>query len=379
MEQVFTTISVLLNVVILILLFVKKSDTMLTSLSEKTVNLQNNLNNIDKNNREEFQNIRKELNEVGKQSRLELGESLDKFNNSLSLNLTKINDTYNQQLEGVSKNLSNLSNTNEDKLEKLRLIVDEKLKVLQESLKTEMKNFSSEISNLTKSNEEKMEKIKDQVELRLKTLQEDNNTKLEQMRNTVDEKLHNTLEKRLGESFKLVSERLEKVHQGLGEMQSLATGVGDLKKVLTNIKTRGIWGEIQLGTLLEQLLTIDQYEKNVITKKGSNDRVEFAIKLPSKNDDNEFVMLPIDSKFPLEDYQRLMEAQDSGDAVLANESLKQLEIRLKGEAKSINTKYIDPPNTTDFAIMFLPTEGLYAEVLRRPGLADLLQRDIGLS
>jgi DNA recombination protein RmuC len=177
------------------------------------------------------------------------------------------------------------------------------------------------------------------------------------------------LEKRLGESFKLVSERLELVHKGLGEMQTLALGVGDLKKVLTNIKTRGTWGEIQLGNLLEQILAPEQFIKNVVTKKGSNERVEYAIKLP------EGVLLPIDSKFPQEDYQKLMEAQEQANSVLVEELSKQLETRIKAEARDIRDKYIDPPYTTDFGFMFLPTEGLYAEVLRRPGLVDILQRE----
>jgi DNA recombination protein RmuC len=210
----------------------------------------------------------------------------------------------------------------------------------------------------------------------LRTLQEDNSRKLEQMRAVVDEKLQSTLEKRLGESFRQVSERLEQVYKGLGEMRSLATGVGDLKKVLTNVKTRGTWGEIQLGNILEQILTPEQYDVNVVTKKNSNERVEFAIRLPGPNSDRDRVVwLPIDSKFPQEDYQRLMDAQEAADKDLAEKSIKSLEIRIKAEAKDIKEKYIDPPNTTDFGIMFLPVEGLYAEVLRRPGLCDTLQRD----
>jgi DNA recombination protein RmuC len=193
------------------------------------------------------------------------------------------------------------------------------------------------------------------------------------MRETVDEKLHSTLEKRLGESFKMVSERLEKVHQGLGEMQNLANGVGDLKKVLTNVKTRGTWGEVQLENLLEQVLTVDQYEKNIATKKGSRDPVEFAIKLPGR--DNHPVYLPIDAKFPLEDYQRLQEAQEKANVLAIEETGKALENRVKLEAKNIKEKYIDPPFTTDFGILFLPTEGLYAEIIRRVGLCDSLQRD----
>lgn len=223
--------------------------------------------------------------------------------------------------------------------------------------------------------ENKLDKLRETVDGRLKELQVDNSNKLEQMRATVDEKLHATLEQRLGESFKLVSERLEQVHKGLGEMHSLAAGVGDLKKVLTNVKTRGIWGEVQLGNLLEQTLTLDQYELNVATRKGSADRVEYAIKLPAKDGAGGVVWLPVDSKFPTEDYQRLLDAQDTGDIEAVALHLKQLETRLKGEGKDIKSKYIDPPHTTDFAIMFLPTEGLYAEALRRPGLSEWLQRE----
>jgi len=244
--------------------------------------------------------------------------------------------------------------------------------------KNQLEMFGSHISALTLSNEQRMENLRQAVEDRLKDLQEDNSKKLDQMRSTVDEKLSATLETRLGESFKLVSERLEQVHKGLGEMQTLASGVGDLKKVLTNVKTRGTWGEIQLGSLLDQILTPEQYEKNVAVKKKSGERVEFAIKMPGNNggkDNCEFVWLPIDSKFPQEDYQRLVDASESGNAEAAEEAIKQLEIRLKSEARSIRDKYIDPPNTTDFAIMFLPTEGLYSEALRRAGLCDHLQRE----
>ncbi|MFH1231734.1 MAG: DNA recombination protein RmuC [Planctomycetota bacterium] len=246
---------------------------------------------------------------------------------------------------------------------------------LNKSLKSGLDTFLIQLSNLTKSNEDRLERMRVTVEERLKLLQDENSQKLEQMRVTVDEKLHSTLEKRLGESFKMVSERLELVHKGLGEMQTLASGVGDLKKVLTNIKTRGTWGEIQLGNLLEQILTLEQYAKNVVTKKGSSERVEFAIKLPGRDKNEGIVWLPIDAKFPLEDYQKLVEAQEQANPGLVDELGKLLENRIKAEAKDIKEKYIDPPHTTDFGILFLPVEGLYAEVLRRPGLCDLLQRE----
>ncbi len=253
-----------------------------------------------------------------------------------------------------------------------RLVREEMANNRRESAQS-IKDFTDQLLKLTDMNERKLEQGREVVEPRLQALQEDNSKKLEKMRETVDEKLHSTLEKRLGESFKVVSDRLEKVHAGLGEMQSLASGVGDLKKVLTNVKTRGTWGEIQLGNLLEQMLTADQYERNVVTKQGSRDPVEFAIKLPGR--DSKVVYIPVDAKFPKEDYDRLLEAQDKNDMAALEESVKAIESRIKLEARKIRDKYIDPPHTTDFAIMYLITEGLYAEVLRRPGLCDLLQRE----
>jgi DNA recombination protein RmuC len=216
--------------------------------------------------------------------------------------------------------------------------------------------------------------VRETLVTRLGEIQSDTANKLEEMRKTVDEKLHATLEQRLGESFKQVSDRLEAVHRGLGEMQTLATGVGDLKRVLTNVKSRGTWGEVQLGALIEQTLTIDQYQKNISTKPGSRDVVEFAIRLPGHSAETP-VWLPVDAKFPMEDYQRLMEAQDRADLPEMESAAKALESRIKLEAKTIREKYIEPPHTTDFAILFLPTEGLYAEVMRRQGLLELLQRD----
>jgi DNA recombination protein RmuC len=242
--------------------------------------------------------------------------------------------------------------------------------------KDQLDSFSKQLMAMTRLNEEKIDGMRKTMETQLQALREDNTRKLEQMRATVDEKLQSTLDKRLGESFKQVSERLEQVYKGLGEMRTLATGVGDLKKVLTNVKTRGTWGEIRLSHILEQILTPDQYDVNVATKKNSNERVEFAIKLPGQDADKEkIIWMPIDSKFPQEDYQRLMDAQEAADKVLAEKSIKNLEMRIKAEARLIKEKYLDPPDTTDFGIMFLPVEGLYAEVLRRPGLCDNLQRE----
>lgn len=278
----------------------------------------------------EFNTIRQELSTNFKDTREELSNTIG----------SKITDSSSiQQLQ-----LTNLTTINETKLE-----------------------------NTRKNMEEKLENIRKTMEVSLTNLQKDNNEKLEKMRVTVDEKLQGTLEKRLGESFKIVNDRLESVYKGLGEMQNLAQGVGDLKKVFTNVKSRGFWGEIQLGNILEQFLTKEQYECNVKTKPKSNDLVEFAIKLPGRND-NEFVWLPVDSKFPIEDYSRLVDAEDLGDSSLVLESRKKLENSIKSFAKDISDKYIEPPFTTDFGIMFLPTESLYCEVLRNTGLCEFISQ-----
>jgi len=232
------------------------------------------------------------------------------------------------------------------------------------------------IQELTESNRTGIEKLRTTIDTQLKHLQESNEKKLDQMRETVDEKLQTTLEKRLGQSFKLVSERLEAVQQGLGEMQNLATGVGDLKRVLTNVKARGTWGEVQLGALLEQILTPDQYDKNVRTRENSQERVEYAIRLPGQDDNPEScVWMPIDSKFPQEDYLKLAEAADTADGDAVQKATAALLRSVHSSAKEIRDKYLNPPATTDFAIMFLPTEGLYAEVLRQPGQVEKIQQD----
>ncbi len=245
-------------------------------------------------------------------------------------------------------------------------------------LREEMTRGREENANAAKSQREELtaslESVRGIVDLRLQELQKDNAQQIERMRATVDEKLQGTLEKRLGESFKLVSERLEKVHQGLGAMQQLASDVGGLQRVLTNVKTRGGWGEVQLGTLLEQLLTPEQFDRNVQTRDESGERVDYAIKLPGESN-GAAVWLPIDAKFPMEDYQRLITAQESGDSTLTDGAMKDLETQLRKSAKDICAKYINPPKTTDFALMFLPTEGLYAEAIRRVGLVEQVQRD----
>lgn len=275
--------------------------------------------------------------------------NLRKSNNSLSREIrSELTNMFMQTREEISKNVGNK--------------IVETTNIQQVGL-----------ANLTSMNETKLENIRKAVEDKLSSLQKDNSEKLEQMRVTVDEKLHNTLEKRLGESFKLVNDRLESVYKGLGEMQNLAQGVGDLKKVFTNVKSRGYWGEIQLGNILEQFLTTDQYLVNVKTKPKSNDFVEFAIKLPGRNED-ETVLLPVDSKFPIEDYTRLVDAEEVGDVALVTESRKKLVNSIKLFAKDIHDKYIETPYTTDFAIMFLPTESLYCEVVKNTDLCETLSQ-----
>ncbi len=321
-------------ILILLILLKRSSLDRFRQYENKFAVLEKNLERLERIIKEESARNREEAGYSARQGREEMSSSLKLFSDSLLSRLTEI-------------------------------------AVLQ---KNQLDAFAGQLSTLTRLNEEKLEKMRTTIEERLQLLQNENSQKLEQMRAVVDEKLQATLEKRLGESFRLVSERLELVHKGLGEMQSLASGVGDLKKVLTNIKTRGIWGEVQLGSLLEQILTVEQYAVNVTTKKNSTERVEFAVKLPPRDGSENIIWLPIDAKFPLEDYQKLVEAQEQVNPALIDEIGKILENRIKAEAKNIQEKYLDPPNTTDFGILFLPVEGLYAEVLRRPGLCELVQR-----
>ena len=250
------------------------------------------------------------------------------------------------------------------------------LSQIGDSQSTKFQAFTGQLKNLTESNQAGLKHLQQTVDGRLEELRSSNEKKLEQMRTVVDEKLQSTLEKRLGESFKLVGDRLEAVQQGLGEMRSLASGVGDLKKVLTNVKTRGTWGEVQLGALLDQVLTPEQYDRNVKPRPDSRDIVEFAIRLPGPDaEPDQCVWLPIDSKFPQEDYLRLVEASDNGDAAAVQTAHTALIRSIQDSAKDVSSKYLNPPLTTDFAILFLPTEGLYAEALRHPGLVERLQRD----
>ncbi|MFA6184843.1 MAG: DNA recombination protein RmuC [Candidatus Shapirobacteria bacterium] len=276
-----------------------------------------------------------------------------------------------------SKNTDNTAELIKE-LDKIQVKLENSIKqdfsLNRQELGTSFNNFSIKLDKLITGISTNLNQVRESIEKRLELIQKDNSVQLEKMRVTVDEKLQSTLEKRLGESFKQVSTQLESVYKGLGEMQTLAVGVGDLKKVLSNVKIRGTWGEVQLNSLLEQILTNDQYDKNVAVKSGSADRVEFAIRLPGKDDENKQCWLPIDSKFPLEDYQNLIKAQDAVDLVQIEISSKALENRVKTEAKYIFDKYIDPPHTTDFAILYLPIEGLYAEITQKQALVDTLQR-----
>jgi DNA recombination protein RmuC len=294
--------------------------------------------------------LRREISDSARDDRQELAQNLATFQQSLVQQGAEGTRTQNTQIDAFGQQLALLQKTLSDTL------------VLQ-------------LQSLSESNARRMMEVRQTLEVQLTQLQATNATKLDEMRATVDEKLQTTLQTRLGESFKQVADRLEQVHKGLGEMQTLAQGVGDLKHLLTNVKTRGIFGEAQLASLLEQVLVADQYLAQVATRPGSKNVVDFAIKLPGKSDHGEPLWLPIDAKFPNEDYERLLEAQGRADVAAAEAAGKALELRIRLEARSIVDKYVEPPYTTDFAILFLPTEGLYAEVLRRPGLMQALQRE----
>jgi DNA recombination protein RmuC len=327
--------------------------------------------------------LRAQMQTTAQSTRQELTGNFAQFQQTLAAQLTSVATIQNNQIDGFSQQLAKLNEANAQQLESMRQAITLQAQTGREEQSIALKRFGDTLNQtltaLTESNAQRMAEVRATLEAKIKDLQTDNGARLEEMRKTVDEKLHATLEQRLGESFKLVSDRLEKVHQGLGEMQQLAIGVGDLKRVLTNVKTRGTWGEVQLEMLLEQILTADQYAKNVETIPGTGERVEFAIKLPGVDDGLVPVWLPIDAKFPKEQYERLAEAADRADADGVALAGRELERAVRLEAKTIAEKYLSPPLTTDFAILFLPTEGLYAEVMRRPGLADELQRTCRVS
>jgi len=346
---VLGVISVLLLLAVLLIQLRARSDGSQNMLSE--------LANLASANERLERELRTEVQTSARGTRAELSQGLSLFQQAMLAQSSDVARTQNEQIDSFRMQLGAMQQHVSEALQRFSDGLNEQLRLVSEG------------------NERKLGEVRLVVEQRLTALQEGNEKKLDQMRATVDEKLQATLETRLGESFKQVADRLEQVHKGLGEMQSLAQGVGDLKHLLTNVKTRGIFGEAQLAALLEQVFTVDQYAAQIATRPGGKNTVDFAIKLPGRSDSGEPLWLPIDAKFPNEDYERLLDAQQRADATGAEVAGKALELRIRLEAKSISDKYIEPPYTTDFAILFLPTEGLYAEVLRRPGLMESLQRD----
>lgn len=348
------------------------------------------LKNSEKNLKDEFVVNRKESSDTAKGLRTEIGDQLNKFTQTFSDQLGNLTKSNEMKLEAIRKTIedkllnfqSGIDSNNKDSRAELKMNLDafkkelnDALKDYRDRLKEQFAEFDSNQKIQNSAGSEKLNEIKATLETSVRSLQDSNEKKLEEMRKTVDEKLEKTLETRLTQSFNLVSERLETVHKGLGEMQQLAVGVGDLKKVLSNVKTRGILGELQLSNILEQLLAPEQYEINCITKKGTNNRVEFAIKIPQQNQDNKILLMPIDSKFPIEDYYSLLAAYEANDTAAADTAGKSLENAIRKAAKDIHEKYINPPDTTEIGLLFLPVEGLYAEAVRRPALMEFLQKE----
>lgn len=373
---IVTLVSLILNFMML-----KKINSTNTTLGQIT----NNISDIIK---QESLMSRTESAGSSKQLREEVANSLGRLGDSLSQRINELSENQKRQLDSFSSQMIQLIRINEEKFGRLDKSVSENLTNYNNSViaritemvqiqREQFKTFSTQMDTLISKVEQKTEAVRTTVEQKLQSIQNDNTQKLEQMRKTVDEKLHETLEKRLGESFKVVSDQLDRVGQGLGEMKVLASGVGDLKKVLSNVKTRGTLGEVQLAAILDQILTPEQYATNVPTKPRSRETVEFAVKLPGQND--AIVLLPIDAKFPTEDYQRLVEAQEQGNLENINAHGEALESRIKQQAKDIRDKYINPPSTTDFGVLYLPFEGLYAEVLRRPGLYEYISRQFKIT
>jgi len=323
--------------------------------------------------------LRDELGRSAQGTRVELGGTLGSFQQTLLTQQGEVARSQNEQIDSFRTQLAATQQQLADTLRTSTGALTQTSLAAREAQDAALRRFGEAIGEqlraLSEANARSLGEVRTTVEQKLTALAADNERKLEQMRLTVDEKLHATLEQRLGESFKQVADRLEQVHRGLGEMQTLAQGVGDLKRVLSNVKSRGVFGEVQLAALLEQVFTPEQYATNVATLPGSNERVEFALKLPGRSDDGAPLWLPIDAKFPREDYERLLDAQERADKDAADEAGKALEVRIRLEARNIAAKYVAPPHTTDFAILFLPTEGLYAELLRRPGLGEALQRE----
>lgn len=340
-------VAMLIAIVLLVLLLLRKPDAALAVMRER---------------------LEDAMRGEQREGRGELRQQLDSLSSAQEQRIENFGLRLNDLTMRTDARLDVLSNALTEDAHKARLDATARQQQFAEGL-------SQHLREMTDRNTQTLGELRSTLETQLKSLQADNAQKLEKMRETVDEKLQSTLEARLGQSFKLVSERLEAVQRGLGEMQTLAAGVGDLKRVLTNVKDRGGWGEIQLENLLEQVLTADQFARSVKVRPGSNEAVDFAIRLPGQQDGGTPVWLPIDAKFPREDYERLLDAQERGDVEAMRVATLQLERAIKIQGKSINDKYVAPPHTTDFAVLFLATEGLYAEAVRRPGLVDSLQRD----
>jgi DNA recombination protein RmuC len=361
-----TLIHILLLVIVVILVVIlwlsiqAKNRNPDTKLGTELIKISSDLSKIDPLLRDESSRSRDEIQKTSRDNREELSNSFKNLRDGLQNSFKDTKDELSRSLKSFEERFSTgVKEFNELQRQKFDDLINK-----QNQLKSET--------------ELKLEKIKETIDTQLQKIQDQNSKKLDEMRATVDEKLESTIERRFTESFKLISNRLDQVHQGLGEMQKLATGVGDLKKVLTNVKTRGGLGEIQLGSILEEIFSPEQFNKNSIVKSGSMERVEYTIKLPGRNNDSSPVLLPIDSKFPNEDYQRLIEAYENVDKLSQKEmedAKKQFVGSVRKNAKDIKEKYINPPFTTDFAIMFVPTEGLYAEILRTTGLFEMLQRD----
>ena len=343
----------ILLVIVIVLLIInifistRKEEVNMGKISE---NIENKFDNMQKSFKEEFYTNREESRRNEQDNRQEIKVSIDSMTSSISRHIMNLSTLQQNQFDINSKSLENTLNSFNE-------------------------NMIKSLDNLSQLQNEKLSQLKETTEEKFTELTKSTEENLEKMRVTVDEKLQSTLEKRLGESFKMVNDRLEQVYKGLGEMQTLANGVGDLKKVLSNVKTRGVLGEIQLERILEQFLAQEQYDKNVITKKGSRETVEFAIKLPGKDELKEIIYLPIDAKFPLDIYNKLVDAYEEGNQNNIDITSKELEKFIRKSAKDIRDKYIDPPNTTEFGILFLPTEGLYAEVIKRQQLVEDLQRN----
>jgi DNA recombination protein RmuC len=368
---------VIIQFIVMVIFFLRNRQGSQADISQKLLDYSHRLEKNESTLRDEFGKNREETNKAARDSREELSSNLKLVSEQLSTTITGFTGLVDKNIKSILDSITASSRMNREELNKSISVFEEKvtgaISSFSETLNRELKSVQDRVYNSTKESREGLEKTRESVEKKLADIQQGNEKKLDEMRQTVDEKLHKTLETRLGESFKLVSERLELVQKGLGEMQSLASDVGSIKNVLSNVKNKGVLGEYQLGAILEQVLTPNQYEQSVKVKAGSRENVEFAVKIPSKEDSNKIIWLPIDAKFPTADYEILLAAYETGEKEMVAQAQKELKTKIEKFAKEIHEKYIDPPNTTEFGIMFLPFEGLYAEVLRIPGLFENIQ------